>query len=91
MTKDSTKEHVDHYNFASELMIQIVCFYVGVATFLFICIIPPLTIILPYALPIVFVMCIITNIGFVYRFSEGTKKEIEEIADNLDDDIGFAE
>ena len=83
-------DQIDHYNFASELMIQVVCFYMGVALFLFICLIPPLTIMLPYAIPIVFVICIIMNIGFITRFTEGTQQEITNTVEDIKDDIGIA-
>ena len=69
----------DRYNFATELMIQVVCFYIGVALFIGLCMVPPLIIMLPYALPLTFMVCIIVNISFVIRFVKGTSKEIEEV------------
>jgi hypothetical protein len=69
----------DRYNFATELMIQVVCFYIGVALFIGLCMVPPLIIMLPYALPLTFMVCIIVNISFIIRFVKGTNKEIEEV------------
>ena len=69
----------DKYNFATELMIQVVCFYIGVALFIGLCMVPPLIIMLPYALPLTFMVCIIVNISFIIRFVKGTNKEIEEV------------
>lgn len=69
----------DRYNFATELMIQVVCFYIGVALFIGLCMVPPLIVMLPYALPLTFMVCIIVNISFVIRFVKGTSKEIEEV------------
>ena len=69
----------DRYNFATELMIQVVCFYIGVALFIGLCMVPPLIIMLPYALPLTFMVCIIVNISFIIRFVKGTSKEIEEV------------
>lgn len=69
----------DRYNFATELMIQVVCFYIGVALFIGLCMVPPLIVMLPYALPLTFMVCIIVNIGFIIRFTKGTTKEIEEV------------
>ena len=68
----------DKYNFATELMIQVVCFYIGVALFIGLCMVPPLIIMLPYALPLTFMVCIIVNISFIIRFVKGTNKEIEQ-------------
>jgi hypothetical protein len=70
---------VDRYNFATELIIQVVCFYIGVALFIGICMIPPIIVLLPYALPLTFMVCIIVNIGFIIRFVKGTQKELEEV------------
>jgi hypothetical protein len=67
----------DRYNFATELMIQVVCFYIGVALFIGLCMVPPLVLFLPYALPLTFMVCIIVNISFVIRFVKGTNKEID--------------
>jgi hypothetical protein len=69
----------DRYNFATELIIQVVCFYIGIALFIGICMIPPIIVLLPYALPLTFMVCIIVNIGFIIRFVKGTQKEIEEV------------
>lgn len=69
----------DKYNFATELMIQVVCFYIGVALFIGVCMVPPFIIMLPYALPLTFMVCIIVNISFIIRFVKGTNKEIEEV------------
>ena len=69
----------DKYNFATELMIQVVCFYIGVALFIGVCMIPPFIIMLPYALPLTFMVCIIVNISFIIRFVKGTNKEMEEV------------
>jgi hypothetical protein len=77
----------DKYTFATELMIQVVCFYVGVILFLGICLIPPLFMILPYALPVVFIVCIVMNIGFVIKFAKGTQKELNTTMSQLDDHI----
>ena len=70
----------DKFNFAIEILIQAVCFYVGVIIFIGICLIPPLTLALPYIIPITFVVCMVMNIGFIIRFTKGTKQEIEDIA-----------
>ena len=69
----------DRYNFATELMIQVVCFYIGVALFIGMCMIPPLVLFLPYALPLTFMVCIIVNISFIIRFVKGTNKEINKV------------
>jgi hypothetical protein len=69
----------DRYNFATELMIQVVCFYIGVALFIGLCMVPPLVLFLPYALPLTFMVCIIVNISFVIRFVKGTTKELDEV------------
>lgn len=69
----------DRYNFATELMIQVVCFYIGVSLFIGLCMIPPFIVMLPYALPLTFMVCIIVNIGFIIRFTKGTTNEIEEV------------
>ena len=63
---------IDNYSFSTELMIQIVCFYIGVGLFLFICTIPPIILILPYALPLTLLICIIVNISFVIRYIRST-------------------
>jgi hypothetical protein len=68
----------DRYNFTTELLIDVVCFYIGVVLFVCICMIPPLTIALPYTLPITFLACIIMNIGFIIRFTKGTQNELEK-------------
>lgn len=69
----------DRYNFATELMIQVVCFYIGVALFIGLCMVPPLVLFLPYALPLTFMVCIIVNISFIIRFVKGTNKEIDAV------------
>ena len=69
----------DRYNFATELMIQVVCFYIGVALFIGLCMVPPFIVMLPYALPLTFMVCIVVNISFIIRFVKGTNKEIEEV------------
>ena len=68
----------DRYNNATELIIQAACFYIGVALFIGMCLIPPFVIMLPYALPLTFMICIIANISFLMRFSKGTSKIIED-------------
>jgi len=68
----------DRYSFTTELMIEIICFYIGVVIFVCICMIPPLTIVLPYTLPVTFLACIIMNIGFVIRFTKNTSNELEK-------------
>ena len=68
----------DRYNMATELIIQAACFYIGIALFIGICLIPPFVILLPYTLPVTFMICIIANISFVVRFSKGTSKIIED-------------
>jgi hypothetical protein len=68
----------DRYSFTTELMIEVICFYIGVVLFVGICMIPPLTIALPYTLPITFLACIIMNIGFIIRFTKGTQNELEK-------------
>ena len=73
----------DKYNFATELMIQVVCFYIGVALFIGLCMVPPLIIMLPYALPLTFMVCIIVNISFAIRFVKGTSKEINKVKQEL--------
>jgi len=75
---------VDKYNFATELIIQAVCFYIGVALFIGICMIPPIILILPYVLPLTFMVCIIVNIGFITRFVKGTQTEIEEVKQDFE-------
>mgnify|MGYP005640683731 CR=1 FL=1 len=70
---------VDRYNFTTELMIQVVCFYIGVALFIGLCMVPPLVLFLPYALPLTFMVCIIVNISFIIRFVKGTTKEIDAV------------
>jgi len=79
----------DKYNFTTELMIEIICFYVGVILFIGICMIPPIIVILPYALPVTFLICIVMNIGFIIRFVKGTKKEIESKYEDLKDHISI--
>jgi hypothetical protein len=74
----------DRYNFATELMIQVVCFYIGVALFIGMCMIPPLILFLPYALPLTFMVCIIVNISFIIRFVKGTSKEINKVKQNFE-------
>jgi hypothetical protein len=69
----------DKYNFAIELVIQVVCFYIGVALFIGICMIPPLIVMLPYVLPLTFMVCIIVNISFIIRLVKGTTNELEEV------------
>jgi hypothetical protein len=79
----------DKYNFITELMIEIVCFYVGVILFIGICMIPPLTIILPYSLPVTFLICIVMNIGFIIRFVKGTQKDIEKKYANVQEYVAI--
>lgn len=81
----------DKYNFATEIIIQAVCFYIGVALFVSICSIPPFLIFLPYVLPVTFLICIIVNIGFVIRFTKGTTKEVNKIIDKIDDHINIGD
>ena len=66
----------DRYNFTTELLFEVIFFYIGVVVFVCICMIPPLTIILPYTLPITFLACIIMNIGFIIRFTKSTENEL---------------
>ena len=79
----------DKFNFAIEILIQAVCFYVGVIIFIGICLIPPLTLALPYIIPITFVVCMVMNIGFIIRFTKGTKAEFQEIIDEHTDGINL--
>lgn len=75
----------DYYNFATELVIEIVCFYIGVILFSVICLIPPLTFLLPYILPIVFLICMIMNISFIVRFIKGSQAELEQKYEEVQD------
>jgi membrane protein implicated in regulation of membrane protease activity len=77
----------DRYNFATELMIQVVCFYIGVAIFIGLCMVPPLVLFLPYALPLTFMVCIIVNISFIIRFVKGTNKEIDAVKQKFEKHI----
>ena len=84
---------LDRYNMATELIIQAACFYIGIALFIGICLIPPFVILLPYALPVTFMICIIANISFVMRFSKGTLKSVvdkqEEMKSNFEEHINI--
>ena len=79
----------DRYNFATELIVQAVCFYIGVALFIGICMVPPFIVMLPYALPMAFMICIIVNISFVIRFVKGTSREIEEVKQEFIEHTGI--
>ena len=79
----------DRYNFATEMMIEVVVFYIGVAIFVGICMMPPLTLMLPYILPVTFLICIIVNLSFIIRFSKGTNKEIKTMKDKLTSNINL--
>lgn len=74
---EETTGNPDRYNIATELIIQAACFYIGIALFIGLCLIPPFIIMLPYALPLTFMICIIANISFVIRFTKGTTKIME--------------
>ena len=79
----------DRYNFATELMIEVVAFYIGVALFIGICMVPPITMMMPYILPLTFLICIIVNISFIIRFTKGTNKKILKITDKLQENINL--
>ena len=75
---NNKKENVDRYNGASELGTKVLIFYAGVFLFLILCVIPPMTILLPFAFPIIFIVCLVMNIGFIAKFIDITQKEIDE-------------
>ena len=79
----------DRYNFATEMMIEVVVFYIGVAIFVGICMMPPLTLMLPYILPVTFLICIIVNISFIVRFTKGTNKEITKVTDIIQEQVNL--
>jgi len=81
----------DKYNFATEIIIQAVCFYIGVALFVSICSIPPFIMLLPYVLPVTFLVCIIVNIGFIIRFTKGTSKEVNKFIEKVDEHIDIGD
>ena len=84
MTENNNKkEKVDRYNGATELGTKVLIFYGGVFLFLALCIIPPMTVILPFAIPIIFIVCLVMNIGFIAKFIDITKKELDERTDKI--------
>ena len=79
---DETKqEKKDRYNGITELGTKVLIFYGGIILFLIICSIPPMTIILPFAIPLVFIVCVIMNIGFIVKFIDVTKTELDNRMD----------
>jgi hypothetical protein len=81
----------DRYNFMTEIIIQAVCFYLGIGLFLVICMIPPFVVMLPYVLPIVFMVCMIMNIGFIMRFVQQSREEITEFTEDVADKTGISD
>ena len=79
----------DRYSFATELMIEVVMFYIGIALFICICMVPPITIMLPYILPLTFLICIIVNISFIIRFTKGSANETSTGLSILSEDINL--
>lgn len=77
----------DRYNFTTELMIEVVVFYIGVALFISICMIPPITLMMPYILPLTFLICIIVNISFIIRFTTGTTKELSKVGETIQENV----
>ena len=63
----------------AELISQMIIFYIGVALFITVCMIPPFTIILPFMVPIVFITCAFVNLGLFVKFLQATDKETKKL------------
>ena len=79
----------DRFSFSTEIMIEVVMFYIGVALFIGLCMIPPISIMLPHILPMTFLICIIVNISFIIRFSKGTNNELKNMVSKLEENINL--
>ena len=50
------------------LVAQLIIFYIGMAAFIFICVIPPFTLLLPVFVPIIIVVFIAVNVIYIIKF-----------------------
>ena len=73
----------ERYDFTTELIIDVIVFYIGLVLFIGLCLIPPVTFMLPYILPIVFIVCIIANISFIVRLTKNVTSEVTETTENI--------
>ena len=66
-----------------QLIAQMVIFYIGIAMFIAVCMIPPFTIFLPFLAPIVFITCAIVNIMLFIKFLQTLKKETSKLQNKI--------
>ena len=62
-----------------QLISQMIIFYIGVALFIAVCMIPPFTIILPFMVPIIFITCAFVNLGLFIKFLQAAGEETKKL------------
>jgi len=65
-----------NYNTLTEIITNTVFFYFGIIMFLILCLFPPFIILLPYAIPIIFIICMIVNISLIIQITSLTTTQL---------------
>ena len=59
------------------LIAQMVIFYIGVAAFVLVCMIPPFTLFLPICIPVIAVIIIFVNLSYFGKFMESSNNRMQ--------------
>ena len=70
---DTTKSYAN-----GTIIAQMIIFYIGVVAFILICIIPPFTLFLPIAIPMIVVIVIFVNFAYFNKFVESSSNKIQQ-------------
>ena len=70
---DTTVENAN-----GSIVAQMIIFYIGVITFICVCMIPPFTLFLPIVIPIIIVIVIFVNFAYLNKFIESSGNQLQD-------------
>ena len=63
------------------LLSSLIMFYLGIAAFVIVCLIPPFTIFLPIFIPIIAVIFIFVHLAYLWKFMERAGNKMQSLID----------
>jgi hypothetical protein len=60
------------------IIAQMVIFYIGIIAFILICMIPPFSLFLPVAIPMIVVIVIFVNFAYFNKFLESSSNQLQD-------------
>ena len=73
---DVNKIDTTRKNANGALIAQMIMFYIGIAAFVLVCMIPPFTLFLPICIPLIVVIVIFVNFAYFGKFMERSSNQM---------------